>query len=209
MAVYRGPVCRLCRREHEKLFLKGERCFTEKCAIERRNVVPGQHGMLRRRQASEYGTQLREKQKTKRTYGLLEKQFRGYFEEAAHAKGVTGENLLQLLELRMDNIVFRMGFGPNRNTSRQLVRHGHFLLNGKKASIPSIRLKVGDVVELVEESRNLQIVQGALAGASRRPDAEWLSVDKVKLAGRVLATPVRTQIPTPVNEQLIVELYSK
>jgi len=209
VAVYRGPVCRLCRREHEKLFLKGERCFTEKCAIERRNVVPGQHGMLRRRQASEYGTQLREKQKTKRTYGLLEKQFRGYFEEAAHAKGVTGENLLQLLELRMDNIVFRMGFGPNRNTSRQLVRHGHFLLNGKKASIPSIRLKVGDVVELVEESRNLQIVQGALAGASRRPDAEWLSVDKVKLAGRVLATPVRTQIPTPVNEQLIVELYSK
>lgn len=209
MAVYRGPVCRLCRREHEKLFLKGERCFTEKCAIERRNVVPGQHGMLRRRQASEYGTQLREKQKTKRTYGLLEKQFRGYFEEAAHAKGVTGENLLQLLELRMDNIVFRMGFGPNRNTSRQLVRHGHFLLNGKKASIPSIRLKVGDVVELVEESRNLQIVQGALAGASRRPDAEWLSVDKVKLAGRVLATPLRTQIPTPVNEQLIVELYSK
>jgi small subunit ribosomal protein S4 len=209
VAVYRGPVCRLCRREHEKLFLKGERCFTEKCAIERRNVVPGQHGMLRRRQASEYGTQLREKQKTKRTYGLLEKQFRGYFEEAAHAKGVTGENLLQLLELRLDNIVFRMGFGPNRNTSRQLVRHGHFLLNGKKASIPSIRLKVGDVVELVEESRNLQIVQGALAGASRRADVEWLSVDKVKLAGRVLAAPVRTQIPTPVNEQLIVELYSK
>jgi small subunit ribosomal protein S4 len=209
VAVYRGPVCRLCRREHEKLFLKGDRCFTEKCAIERRNVVPGQHGMLRRRQASEYGTQLREKQKTKRTYGLLEKQFRGYFEEAAHAKGVTGENLLQLLELRLDNIVFRMGFGPNRNTSRQLVRHGHFLLNGKKASIPSIRLKVGDVVELVEASRNLQIVQGALAGASRRPDVEWLSVDKVKLAGRVLSTPVRTQIPTPVNEQLIVELYSK
>lgn len=209
MAVYRGPVCRLCRREHEKLFLKGERCFTEKCAIERRNVVPGQHGMLRRRQASEYGTQLREKQKTKRTYGLLEKQFRGYFEEAAHAKGVTGENLLQLLELRLDNIVFRLGFGPNRNTSRQLVRHGHFLLNGKKASIPSIRLKVGDVVELLEESRNLQIVQGALAGASRRADVEWLSVDKVKLAGRVLAAPVRAQIPTPVNEQLIVELYSK
>ena len=209
MAVYRGPVCRLCRREHEKLFLKGERCFTEKCAIERRNVVPGQHGMLRRRQASEYGTQLREKQKTKRTYGLLEKQFRGYFEEAAHAKGVTGENLLQLLELRLDNVVFRMGFGPNRNTSRQLVRHGHFMVNGRKASIPSIRLKVGDVVELVEASRNLQIVQGALAGASRRPDAEWLSVDKVKLAGRVLATPARTQIPTPVNEQLIVELYSK
>jgi len=176
VAVYRGPVCRLCRREHEKLFLKGDRCFTEKCAIERRNVVPGQHGMLRRRQASEYGTQLREKQKTKRTYGLLEKQFRGYFEEAAHAKGVTGENLLQLLELRLDNIVFRMGFGPNRNTARQLVRHGHFLLNGKKASIPSIRLKVGDVVELVESSRNLQIVQGALAGASRRPDVEWLSM---------------------------------
>lgn len=209
MAVYRGPVCRLCRREHEKLFLKGDRCFTEKCAIERRNVVPGQHGMLRRRQASEYGTQLREKQKTKRTYGLLEKQFRGYFEEAAHAKGVTGENLLQLLELRLDNIVFRMGFGPNRNTARQLVRHGHFLVNGKKASIPSIRVKVGDTVELREASRNLSIVQGALAGASRRPDVEWLSVDKVKLAGRVLSTPVRTQIPTPVNEQLIVELYSK
>lgn len=209
MAVYRGPVCRLCRREHEKLFLKGDRCFTEKCAIERRNVVPGQHGMLRRRQASEYGTQLREKQKTKRTYGLLEKQFRGYFEEAAHAKGVTGENLLQLLELRLDNIVFRMGFGPNRNTARQLVRHGHFVINGKKASIPSIRLKVGDVVELREASRNLAIVQGALAGASRRPEVEWLSVDKVKLAGRVLSTPVRTQIPTPVNEQLIVELYSK
>ena len=209
MAVYRGPVCRLCRREHEKLFLKGDRCFTEKCAIERRNVVPGQHGMLRRRQASEYGTQLREKQKTKRSYGLLEKQFRRYFEEAAHVKGVTGENLLQFLELRLDNIVYRLGFGPNRNLSRQLVRHGHFLVNGRKASIPSMRLRVGDVVELAESSRNLSVIQAALAGASRRTDAEWLSVDKVKLAGRVLSIPTRTQIPTPVNEQLIVELYSK
>jgi small subunit ribosomal protein S4 len=209
MAVYRGPVCRLCRREHEKLFLKGDRCFTEKCAIERRNVVPGQHGMLRRRQASEYGTQLREKQKTKRSYGLLEKQFRRYFEEAAHVKGVTGENLLQFLELRLDNIVYRLGFGPNRNLSRQLVRHGHFLVNGRKASIPSMRLRVGDVVELVESSRNLSAIQASLAGASRRTDAEWLSVDKVKLAGRVLSIPTRTQIPTPVNEQLIVELYSK
>ncbi|MBK8800809.1 MAG: 30S ribosomal protein S4 [Fibrobacteres bacterium] len=209
MAVYRGPVCRLCRREHEKLFLKGDRCFTEKCAIERRNVVPGQHGMLRRRQASEYGTQLREKQKTKRSYGVLEKQFRGYFEEAAHAKGVTGENLLQLLEMRLDNVVYRMGFAPNRNLSRQLVRHGHFRVNGRKASIPSIRLKVGDVVEVMDNSRSLAAIQAALAGASRRSEVEWVSVDKVKFAGRVLAQPARTQIPTPVNEQLIVELYSK
>ncbi|MBK9577877.1 MAG: 30S ribosomal protein S4 [Fibrobacterota bacterium] len=209
MAVYRGPVCRLCRREHEKLFLKGDRCFTEKCAIERRNVVPGQHGMLRRRQASEYGTQLREKQKTKRSYGVLEKQFRGYFEEAAHAKGVTGENLLQLLEMRLDNIVYRMGFAPNRNLSRQLVRHGHFRVNGRKASIPSIRLKVGDVVEVMDNSRSLAAIQAALAGASRRTEVEWVSVDKVKFAGRVLSQPARTQIPTPVNEQLIVELYSK
>ncbi|HNY32172.1 MAG TPA: 30S ribosomal protein S4 [Fibrobacteria bacterium] len=209
MAVYRGPVCRLCRREHEKLFLKGDRCFTEKCAIERRNVVPGQHGMLRRRQASEYGTQLREKQKTKRSYGVLEKQFRGYFEEAAHSHGVTGENLLQLLEMRLDNIVYRMGFAPNRNLARQLVRHGHFKVNGRKASIPSIRLKVGDVVDVVEASRSLAAIQAALAGASRRTEVEWVSVDKVKFAGRVLSQPVRTQIPTPVNEQLIVELYSK
>jgi len=209
VAVYRGPVCRLCRREHEKLFLKGERCFTEKCAIERRNVVPGQHGMLRRRAASEYGLQLREKQKTKRTYGTLEKQFRRYFEEAANSKGVTGEALLQLLEVRLDNIVYRLGFAPNRNLARQLVRHGHFTVNGRKASIPSIRLRVGDVVEVSEASRNLAAIQGALAGASRRPEVEWLSVDKVKLAGRILSTPVRAQIPTPVNEQLIVELYSK
>jgi len=209
VAVYRGPVCRLCRREHEKLFLKGDRCFTEKCAIERRNVVPGQHGMLRRRAASEYGTQLREKQKTKRTYGTLEKKFRRYFEEAAAAKGVTGENLLVSLETRLDNVVYRLGFAPNRNTARQLVRHGHFALNGKKASIPSIRMKAGDVVEVLEASRGLAIIQSSLAGASRRPEIEWLSVDKVKLAGRVLSTPVRTQIPTPVNEQLIVELYSK
>lgn len=209
MAVYRGPVCRLCRREKEKLFLKGERCFTEKCAIERRNVVPGQHGMLRRRAASEYGTQLREKQKVKRVYGMLEKQFRRTFKEAAHASGVTGETLLKLLEIRLDNMVFRMGFTPNRNTARQLVRHGHFLLNGKKATIPSIHVKAGDVVEVIEASRGLAIIQSAMAGASRRPEIEWLSVDKVKLAGRVLSMPVRTQIPTPVNEQLIVELYSK
>lgn len=209
MAVYRGPVCRLCRREHEKLFLKGDRCFTEKCAIERRNVVPGQHGMLRRRAASEYGMQLREKQKTKRTYGTLEKKFRRYFEEAAAAKGVTGENLLLALETRLDNIIYRLGFAPNRNTARQLVRHGHFLLNGKKATIPSIHVKAGDVVEVIEASRGLAIIQSAMAGASRRPEIEWLSVDKVKLAGRVLSMPVRTQIPTPVNEQLIVELYSK
>lgn len=209
MAVYRGPVCRLCRREHEKLFLKGDRCFTEKCAIERRNVVPGQHGMLRRRAASEYGMQLREKQKTKRTYGTLEKKFRRYFEEAAASKGVTGENLLLALETRLDNIVYRLGFSPNRNTARQLVRHGHFLLNGRKATIPSIHVKAGDVIEVMEASRGLAIIQASLAGASRRPEIEWLSVDKVKLAGRVLSMPVRTQIPTPVNEQLIVELYSK
>ncbi len=209
MAVYRGPVCRLCRREKEKLFLKGERCLTEKCAIERRNVVPGQHGMLRRRAASEYGTQLREKQKVKRIYGMLEKQFRSTFAEAAHVTGVTGETLLRFLELRLDNMVYRMGFAPNRNTARQLVRHGHFLLNGKKASIPSIRLKVGDVVDVLEASRNLDVIQKSLAANSRREDLEYVSVDKVKLSGRVLAIPERAQIPTPANEQLIVELYSK
>jgi small subunit ribosomal protein S4 len=199
----------MCRREKEKLFLKGERCFTEKCAIERRNVVPGQHGMLRRRAASEYGTQLREKQKVKRIYGMLEKQFRRTFTEAAHATGVTGETLLKYLELRLDNIVYRMGFAPNRNTARQLIRHGHFSLNGKKASIPSIRVKVGDVVDVLDESKNLDIIQKSLSASSKRNDLEYVSVDKVKLSGRVLALPERTQIPTPTNEQLIVELYSK
>ncbi len=209
MAVYRGPVCRLCRREKEKLFLKGERCFTEKCAIERRNVVPGQHGMLRRRQASEYGLQLREKQKVKRIYGMLEKQFRNTFDEVEHMTGVTGDLLLRFLEMRLDNMVYRMGFAPNRNAGRQLVRHGHFMVNGKRASIPSMRLKVGDVIEVVESSRNLDVIQKALAASSRREDLEYVSVDKVKLSGRVLAAPERAQIPTAANEQLIVELYSK
>ena len=209
MAVYRGPVCRLCRREHEKLFLKGDRCFTEKCAIERRNVVPGQHGMLRRRQASEYGTQLREKQKARRVYGVMEKQFRNYYALAASQKGATGENLLRLLERRLDNVVFRMGFGSTRAEARQLVAHKGVLVNGKTLNIPSYQVQEADVISVREKAQKQVRIQNALALAEQYGFADWINVDTKALKGVFSRIPDRSDLPADINESLIVELYSK
>jgi small subunit ribosomal protein S4 len=209
MARYIGPVCRLCRREGMKLYLKGERCYTEKCAIEKRNLPPGQHGKARRAKLAGYGLQLREKQKVKRTYGILENQFRRYFEAAERQRGITGETLLQLLERRLDNVVYRLGLSTSRAQARQLVRHGHFLVNGRRADIPSLSLKVGDVVSVRPGSvRNPAIVH-AMEEVKGRGIPEWLAFDAEKVAGRVVALPSREQINLPVQEQLIVELYSK
>ena len=209
MAVYHDAKCRLCRREGMKLFLKGTRCNTDKCAIERRGYAPGEHGKSRRIKETNYGTQLREKQKARRIYGLLERQFRHYFEKAATSKGVTGETLLQMLETRIDNVVFRFGFAPNRSSARQLVRHGHFLVNGRKVDIPSYLLKVGDVVSLREKSRQLGVVLTSLEARKGQSTPEWLELNVDTMSGRVLNIPTRGSIPVPVNEQLIVELYSK
>ena len=209
MAIYRGAICKLCRREGAKLFLKGDRCFSDKCAFERRSYMPGQHGQSRRRTISEYGRQLREKQKAKRLYGVLESQFRRYFHNAASKKGVTGENLLRLLEMRLDNIVYRMGFAPSRNAARQLVLHNHFLLNGKKVNIPSIELSEDDEVNVCEGSKEMAVVHSGLKSSSKREELPWLAVDKVKLSGKVTKVPERDQIPITIEEQLIVELYSK
>lgn len=208
MARYTGALCRLCRRESEKLFLKGDRCFTEKCAVERRQYAPGQHGQ-RRTKLSDYGVQLREKQKVRRIYGILEKQFRLYFKKAAGTKGVTGEVLLQLLETRLDNVACRIGFAPNRISARQLVTHGHFLVNGKKVNIPSYRLRAGDVVEIKEASRELAIVNDSLAKIEHRGVPSWLELDTKNYKGKVLQIPSREDIQLTVQEQLIVELYSK
>ena len=208
MARYRGALCRICRRETEKLFLKGDRCYTEKCSVERRQYPPGQHGQ-RRGKLSDYGIQLREKQKVRRTYGILEKQFRIYFERAASKKGVTGELLLQLLETRLDNVVYRIGFAPNRVSARQLVNHGHFLVNGKKVNIPSFRLNVGDVIELREGSRELAIVNDSIAKVEHRGVPSWLELDTKNYKGKVLQIPAREDIQLTAQEQLIVELYSK
>jgi small subunit ribosomal protein S4 len=206
---YTDSVCRQCRREGEKLFLKGDRCYSEKCAVERRPFAPGAHGQGRRQKPSEYGLQLREKQKTKRIYGLLEKQFRNYFKKADRQPGVTGENLLILLERRMDNIVFRMGFASSRKEARQLVNHGHFTLNGHKANIPSMLLKPGDVVQVRDTSKDSPKFQEIKDQAAYKTPPEWLTVDVDNLTGSVLAYPTREQIDTAVNEQLIVELYSR
>lgn len=208
MARYTGPSCRLCRRENTELFLKGERCYTDKCAIKRRNYPPGQHGQGRSK-VSEYGTQLREKQKVRRIYGLLEGQFRGYFEEADRKKGVTGENLLKLLECRLDNAVYRLGFASSRNEARQLVRHAHFTLNGRKVNIPSIQVKPGDVIQLREKSRKVASVNEALEAVVRRGVPQWLELDKDAYKGVVKTQPVREDVVMPIQEQLIVELYSK
>lgn len=208
MARYTGPSCRLCRRENMELFLKGDRCYTDKCAIKRRNYPPGQHGQSRSK-ASDYGVQLREKQKVRRIYGLLEKQFRGYFQEADRMKGVTGENLLSLLERRMDNVVYRLGFASSRTESRQMVRHGHFTLNGRKVNIPSIQLKQGDVIELREKSRKIAIINDSLEAVVRRGVPQWLELQRDAYKGALKALPVREDITTPIQEQLIVELYSK
>lgn len=209
MARYVGPVCRLCRRERMKLFLKGDRCFKEKCAIERRNYPPGQHGLRRGRRTVGYGLQLREKQKVKRIYGVLERQFRLYFKEADRRKGITGENLLQLLELRLDNVVFSLGFAASRAHARQLVRHGHVLVNGKKVSIPSYQVKVGQSVALKESSRQIEQVRASVASAMARGVPGWLQLDPDNFSGTVQSLPTRQDVKLPIQEQLIVELYSR
>jgi small subunit ribosomal protein S4 len=207
MARYRDAKCRLCRREGQKLFLKGARCFTDKCAIERRNYPPGQHG-LNRGKLTPYGVQLREKQKAKRIYGVLESQFRKYFQWAEREKGVTGENLLRLLELRLDNVVHRFGFAASRRESRQMVAHGHFAVNGRKASVPSILLKVGDVVSLRPSSKLAPRIDDNL-NAGRGQTPQWLEVEPNERRGAIRSLPLREDIQIPVTEQLIVELYSK
>lgn len=208
MARYTGPSCRLCRRENMELFLKGERCYTDKCAIKRRNYPPGQHGQARTK-VSDYGVQLREKQKVRRIYGILEKQFRSYFEEADRMKGVTGENLLFLLERRLDNAVYRLGLASSRTEARTLVRHGHFQVNGRKVNIPSFLVKNGDVIEVREKSRNIVCINDSLEAVVRRGVPQWLELDKDARKGVVKTLPTREDITTPIQEQLIVELYSK
>ena len=208
MARYTGPACRLCRREGTKLFLKGERCTTGKCAIERRHTAPGQHGAANK-VLREYGMQLREKQKARRYYGVLEGQFEHYFEMAEKQEGITGENLLSLLERRFDNVVYRMGMASSRKEARQLVLHAHFRLNGKKANIPSILLKVGDVISIREESRKNAKIKELLEGLASQTAPKWLEVDKDNAVAKVVALPKREDIDFPFEEQLIVELYSK
>ncbi len=209
MARYRESVCKLCRRESEKLFLKGERCYSEKCALDKRGYAPGQHGQSpRRRKGSEYQLQLREKQKLRRIYGILERQFHNYFQKAERQKGITGENLIRMLECRLDNLVYRLGFSPSRNAARQLVRHGHFAVNQKKTNIPSYQVKPGDMISVRQKSRNLDIIHAALKEA-RGADLPYLRLDKAKLLGELLELPKRTDIPVLAQEQLIVELYSK
>jgi small subunit ribosomal protein S4 len=209
MARYNGPVCRLCRREGMKLFLKGERCYTEKCAIEKRNMPPGQHGRLRKAKMVGYGVQLREKQKVKRIYGVLEDQFRRYFEQAERTRGITGVTLLQLLERRLDNVAYRLGFATSRPQARQLVRHGHFTVNGRKVDIPSFSVKVGDVVMLREGSQKNAAVVHAMEEVKGRGLPEWMQFDAAAMSAKVSSIPTREQINLPVQEQLIVELYSK
>jgi small subunit ribosomal protein S4 len=208
VARYTDSVCRLCRREAIKLYLKGERCYTDKCAIERRNYPPGQHGQ-KRPKFSEYALQLREKQKVKRMYGVLEGQFRRYFTIAERSRGITGEILLQILERRFDNMIYRMGFATSRAEARQLVRHGHFLVNGRKVNIPSALLKAGDVVTVRERSRAVTRLQEALAQAEHRGAPEWVEVNREGFTARVKTLPTRAELTMPINEKLIVELYSK
>ena len=208
MARYRASVCRLCRREGLKLFLKGERCYTDKCAIERRNYPPGQHGQGRIK-FSEYSLQLREKQKLKRTYRVLEGQFRRTFEKADREKGITGENLLIMLERRLDNMVYRLGFANSRAEARQLVRHGHFLVNGRKVDVPSALVDVGNVITVRERSHKITRIQEALELSQRRGVPEWLEVDRPNFTGTIKALPARTDLTMPINEKLVVELYSK
>ena len=208
MARYNDAVCRMCRREGMKLFLKGDRCFTPKCGVERRSYPPGQHGQGRAR-FSDFGVQLREKQKVKRMYGLLEKQFARTMKRATRMKGRAGENLLVLLERRLDNVIYRMGFSTSRAEARQLVRHGHFLVNGRKASIPSIALCEGAVVSVRETSRKVARIAGALEALEGKSVPQWIDIDKDNFTGKVKTLPVREDITMPIQEQLIVELYSK
>jgi len=209
LARYTDPVCRLCRREGIKLFLKGTKCFSDKCPIEKRNFAPGQHGKDRKAKIVGYGLQLREKQKAKRMYFTQETQFRNYFEKAARTKGVTGEMLLQQLERRLDNVVFRLGFGISRRQARQLVRHGHVHVDGRKVNIPSYEVNVGEEIAIRESSRKLAILEQSKDFASHQPAPTWLEIDRDNYKGKVLSLPKREEIQLPVNEQLIVELYSK
>jgi len=209
LARYRGAECRQCRREKLKLFLKGDRCYSDKCAFERRSFAPGQHGQARMRKVSDYAIQLREKQKVRRIYGMLEGQFRKYFEIAERIKGVTGENLLMLLESRLDNVIYRLGYANSRNQGRQLVRHNHIEVNGRKVNIPSFRVSVNDVITLKEKSRKVGAINESLEAVVRRGVPSWLELDKDNYKGTVKALPVRQEITMPIQEQLIVELYSK
>ncbi|HTK86311.1 MAG TPA: 30S ribosomal protein S4 [Nitrospiraceae bacterium] len=208
MAKYRGPVCRLCRREGVKLFLKGTRCMTEKCAVERRSYPPGQHGQGRQR-LSDYSAQLREKQKLKRIYGLQERQFRGLFEHAERKTGVTGEHLLKLLECRLDNVVYRLGFSASRKEARQLINHGHLMVNGRKSDVPAMLMKANDIVQVRERSRALIPIQAALDAVDGRGIPNWLELDKGAFKGTVRSLPTKDDIALPVNEQMVVELYSR
>lgn len=208
MARYVGPVCRICRREGLKIFLKGERCFSEKCAFDRRPYAPGQHGQARAKQ-SDYREQLREKQKVKRIYGLLERQFRLFFQRATRMRGATGENLLSLLERRLDSTIYRLGMAASRIEARQLVRHNHFTVNGKKVNIPSYLVKAGDEIEVKERSRKVAKITMAMENAERHGRVSWLELDKKSFKGAVKGLPVREELTLPINEQLIVELYSK
>ncbi|MGO9262943.1 MAG: 30S ribosomal protein S4 [Bryobacteraceae bacterium] len=210
MARYIGPVCRQCRREGMKLYLKGERCHSEKCAIERRNFVPGQHGKDRKAKIVGYGLQLREKQKVRRVYGVLERQFRNAYEKAAHQKGITGEHLMSNLERRLDSVIYRMGFGTSRAQARQIVGHGHIEINGRKCNIPSAMVKIGDLVAVREGSRNNPTIVAARDATAHAPAPNWIDVDREALKGKVTALPQRSElVQIQLNEQLIVELYSK
>lgn len=209
MANNTGSDCRICRRENVKLFLKGDRCYSDKCAFDRRSYPPGQHGERRGRKASDYGIQLREKQKIKRIYGLSEKQFHLFFERADHQKGITGTNLLVALERRLDNVVYRLGFANSRTQARQLVQHSHFMVNGRKVNIPSFQVKVGDAVEVRERSKKIQLIQDSLDAVVRRGIPQWLDLEKDNLKGMVKSLPVREDLTMPMQEQLVVELYSK
>jgi len=209
LARYTGSACRLCRRENVKLYLKGDRCYSDKCAFDRRGYPPGEHGQRRGRKFSDYGVQLREKQKAKRIYGLSEKQFRLFFEKAEQHKGITGTNLLVMLERRLDNVVYRLGFANSRTQARHLVRHKHFLVNGKQVDIPSCLTKIGDVVEVREKSRKIQNIADSMDAVVRRGVPQWLDLEKEQMKGVVKGYPVREDITMPMQEQLIVELYSK
>lgn len=209
MARYRGAVCRQCRREKLKLFLKGDRCYSDKCSFERRSFPPGQHGQARMRKESDYSIQLREKQKVRRIYGMLEGQFRKYFKMADRAKGVTGENLLILLERRLDNTIFRLGFANSRNQARQVIRHNHVLVNGRKVNIPSFLVKVNDEITLREKSKKIEAITDSLEAVARRGVPSWLELDQDNFKGKIKSMPDRQEITMPIQEQLIVELYSK
>ena len=209
MGRYIDPSCRLCRRERQKLFLKGTKCFTEKCPVERRAYPPGQHGQTRRQKISEYGVQLREKQKIRRIYGLMEEQFRNYFEKALRQTGRTGETLVKMLERRLDNVVYRMGFAPSRKAGRQLIVHGHLMVNNKVVNVPSYLLNAGDVVQIREKSKKLDVIHSSMKRMKDSTMLPWISLDKATMTGTFLNVPERADVPLNANEQLIVELYSK